>query len=236
MQTLGTFMNTQSDTQDRTYKRIGEFVVSFQWLENKLREIGWFILDPKRLNWPPKGLRKLTNEDLINKVHDFFLSALPKCALSNDLESDYNSSFGSCVETLHHLRRERNRILHSAYIEIKVGEEVQDLNRSNPRLTIDEETGEYLYDQEFLTPESFEIEIKKMGEAAMFLNRAYVQLVHRYPNGAPNEHFQLTLPAARSSLWATQLKPVLSRRGKFGVSFRVKVPVGVDIERYLLKG
>lgn len=44
------------------YQRIVEFAVSFQWLENKLREIGWFIMDPERKDWPPKGLRALTNE------------------------------------------------------------------------------------------------------------------------------------------------------------------------------
>ena len=176
-------MTTQANTQDRIYQRIGEFVVSFQWLENKLREIGWFILDPNRSEWPPKGLRKLTNENLINEVRNLFLDALPKCVLSADLESDFIKSFGSCVETLHQLRRDRNRILHSAFIELKGGGEVQDLMRSNPRLTVDEETGECLFDQEILKSDSFEKEMRKMGEAALFLNRAYLQLIHRYPGG-----------------------------------------------------
>nr|WP_057929649.1 hypothetical protein [Burkholderia ambifaria] len=34
--------------EQAVYQRIGEFTVSFQWIENKLREIGWFILDPER--------------------------------------------------------------------------------------------------------------------------------------------------------------------------------------------
>ncbi|MEZ6142190.1 MAG: hypothetical protein R3B84_16640 [Zavarzinella sp.] len=54
---------------------------------------------------------------------------------------------------------------------------------SNPRLNVDEETGEALYDQEMLTPESFAKEMRKMAEAAMFLGRAYLQLIHRYPHG-----------------------------------------------------
>ncbi len=32
--------------EQAVYQRIVEFAVSFQWIENKLREIGWFILDP----------------------------------------------------------------------------------------------------------------------------------------------------------------------------------------------
>jgi hypothetical protein len=35
------------DEIDRAYKGIVEFVVAFQWAENKYREVGWFILDPR---------------------------------------------------------------------------------------------------------------------------------------------------------------------------------------------
>lgn len=165
------------------YQRIGEFTVSFQWIENKLREIGWFVLDPDRKNWPPKDLRTLTNQRLIDRVHELFLQALPQCRLDAELETNFRESFASCVRDLHQLRRDRNRILHSAFIELKSGSEVMGLMRSNPRLNVDEETGEVLYDQELLTPESLVEEMRKMAEAAMFLGRAYLQLIHRYPNG-----------------------------------------------------
>lgn len=38
--------------EDVIYQRIGEFTVSLLWLENKLREIGWFILGPNACNGP----------------------------------------------------------------------------------------------------------------------------------------------------------------------------------------
>ena len=63
------------------YQRIGEFVVIFQSLETKLREIGWHILDPSKNNWPPTALRNLTNKKLIDKVHELFIQALPTCRL-----------------------------------------------------------------------------------------------------------------------------------------------------------
>lgn len=165
------------------YQRIGEFAVSFQWLEHKLREIGWFIMDPGRKDWPPKGLRALTNEKLIDKVHELFLQALPQCKLEQELEADFKRSFAACAEALHQLRRDRNRILHSAFMEFKAGGEVVGLMCSNPRVIIDEETGNALYDQEMLKPESFANEMRRMGEAAMFLGRAYIQLIHRFPHG-----------------------------------------------------
>lgn len=166
------------------YQRIGEFAVSFQWLENKLREIGWFIQDPERTEWPPRGLRNLTNEKLIDTVHQLFMDAIPKCELRAELETDFRDSFAATVNTLHQLRRDRNRILHSAFIELKAGGEVQGLLRSNPKIQADEGTGQTLFDQEMLTPESFANEMKAIAEAAIFLNRAYLQLIHRYPDGS----------------------------------------------------
>jgi hypothetical protein len=84
---------------------------------------------------------------------------------------------------LHKLRRSRNRILHSAFIELKAGGEVQGLLRSNPKIQVDEETGQVLFDQEILTSESFSIEMEIMANVSMFLNRAYIQLISRYPSG-----------------------------------------------------
>jgi len=57
---------------DLIYKNLGEFVVFFQWLENRFREIGWLILDPKRTQWPPKSLRKENFGEFIDKVHSLY--------------------------------------------------------------------------------------------------------------------------------------------------------------------
>lgn len=169
--------------EELMYQRIGKFTVSFQWIENKLREIGWFILDPNRSNWPPADLRNLTNDKLIDRVHELFVQALPKCQLPQELEADFKETFESSAKLLHQLRRDRNRILHSAFIELRAGGEVQGILRSNPKIQNDEESGEVLFDQEILTGESFAKEMAVMAELALSLNRAYLQLIHRYPNG-----------------------------------------------------
>lgn len=169
--------------EDLIYQRIGKFTVTFQWVENKLREIGWFILEPDSSNWPPADLRNLTNEKLIDRVHELFVQALPRCQLPQELESDFKERFESSVKLLHQLRRERNRILHSAFIELKAVGEVQGILLSNPKFQVDEESGKAIIDQEILTRESFEKEMKMIAEVALFLNRAHLQLIHRYPNG-----------------------------------------------------
>jgi hypothetical protein len=177
-QAPGTMMH-----EDKIYQRIGEFVVSFQWLEGRIREIGWLILDPARKNWPPMELRNDTAAALFAKVEELFLSALPKCRLDPELEADFRSSFAESAIRFHSLRRARNKVLHSAYIEIKGGGEVRGLIRTNPRLDIDGETGELLFNHEMLSEKSFEREFKEMADLAVFFNKCYIQLIHRFPDG-----------------------------------------------------
>jgi hypothetical protein len=166
--------------ETQVYRRIGEFVVSFQWLENRLREIGWFILDPSRRNWPPADLRDDSTAVLFNKVEKLFLDALPKCRLDPEIETDFRVSFERYAVRFRNLRRARNKILHSAYIELKAGNEVHGLMRSNPRLVRDSETGEPLFDQEMLSEHAFAFELEEMAHLAMFFNRCYLQLIHRF--------------------------------------------------------
>lgn len=161
------------------YRRIGEFVVLFQWLENRIREIGWFVLDPDRKSWPPTNLRDDTTADLFKKVEKLFLDALRHCRLDPELENDFRTSFAKSAIRFRDLRRARNKILHSAYIELKAGGEVRGLMRSDPRLEVDGETGEPLFDQEMLSENSFEFEFKEIADLGMFFNRCYMQLIHR---------------------------------------------------------
>ena len=126
-------------------------------------------------------LRNNTTADLFAKVEKLFLDALPRCRLGQELEKDFRVSFAKNAGRFHNLRRARNKLLHSAYIELKAGGEVHGLMRSNPQLTVDPETGEFLFDQEMLSERSFEHEFKEMEELAMFFNRCYAQLIQRLP-------------------------------------------------------
>ena len=171
-------------TEAQIYQRIGEFVVSFQWIENRIREIGWFAQDPHRSNWPPPGLRSENSQDLFGKVEALLLGALASCDLDGKLEADFRSEIGRAAGLYHNLRRARNKIIHSAFVELKAGGEVAGIVRSNPKLERDPESGEFLFDQEMLSGSSFDEEIRQMGELTIILNRCYMQLIHRFPQGA----------------------------------------------------
>lgn len=109
-----------------------------------------------------------------------FLDALPKCRLDPELEAEFRTRFPEYAARFHNLRKARNKILHSAYVEFKAGGELHALMRSDPKLSIDDETGEPLFDQEMLSEKSFEFEFEEMIDLAMFFNRCYMQLIHRY--------------------------------------------------------
>jgi len=165
----------------KIYQHIGEFVVSYQWLEDRIRQIGWVLQDPRRQNWPPKGLRTHRTEALIDEVENLFLEALPRCRLEPKLEADYRAQLPEYAKRFHDLRRARNRILHSAYIAFKAGHEIIGLMRSNPKLAFDSENRQPLYDEEMLTDKAFDRELIEIGQLAEFFNRCYVQLIQRPP-------------------------------------------------------
>ena len=164
---------------DLIYKKLGEFVVSFQWLENRFREIGWLILDPKRTQQPPKSLRKESFGELIDKVHILYTRLIDNIA-PKDAE-ERKQAFEAITRESHALRKYRNSLIHSAYIELKAGGEVFGILRSNPRLKEYPISNDLLREQEMLTEQSFEFGMKRMADVAMQLNLHYIQLIHWAP-------------------------------------------------------
>lgn len=162
---------------DKIYQRIGEFVVLFQWVENSFREIGWFILDPQRKDWPPKQLRIETTHDLIEKVDTLFASVIGTIGLPD--ADERRKHFRSLVDRFHDARKHRNRYLHSAYIELKAGGEVQALLKSNPKLGLDPDSQELVFDQEILSEKSFAAEMKELAEIGFAVGMHYKQLLAR---------------------------------------------------------
>src|SRR5712692_5036079 len=160
---------------DKIYQRIGEFVVSFQWVENTFREIGWLILDPQRRDWPPQQPRSETTHVLVEMVDSLFADAIGTIGLAD--ADERRIDFRSLVDRFHELRQHRNRYLHSAYIELKAGGEVQALLRSNPKLGLDPDSHEVVFDQEILSEKSFASEMKELGEIGFAVGMHYKQLL-----------------------------------------------------------
>ena len=171
-------MATPRDVQ-KTHEALGEFVIVFQWVENLYRQIGWFILDPDRSHWPPMQLRRETTNDLIDKVTASYVELTRRYALPNGAEKARDML--DLKERFHALRKYRNRLLHSTYIELKAGGEVHGYIRSNPEIGVDPDTGELIYDMEDFSAEVIHNKIREYGEFMFRLGINYKQLIHWHP-------------------------------------------------------
>jgi hypothetical protein len=145
-------MQKSRKTTDDDFLALGQFVVTFQRIECKYREIGWMILDPEKREWPPMQLRSESNRDLINKVTDLYV----------DLTNQYEFPNGVLVakdmrllqEKFHELRRYRNRLLHSAYEPLKAGDEILGYLRIDPIVAVEKETGNVIHEVEPLSSDA----------------------------------------------------------------------------------
>lgn len=162
-----------------THCALGEFVVVFQWVEDLYRQMGWFIHDPNRESWPPMQFRKETCSQLINKVTDLFVGLTQTYAFPNGAEKA--NDILELRDRFHELRRYRNRLLHSTFVELKAGGEVLGYIRSNPEIGVDSETGDLIFDQEDFTADVIHEKIREYGNYFLRLNFLYVQLLHWAP-------------------------------------------------------
>jgi hypothetical protein len=164
---------------DKIYQRIGEFVVCYQWLEHKFREIGWLILDPWRKEWPPKQLRKESSEELIGKVESLFVDVMSRLDVPD--KGERIQTFQAIVAGSHAMRKYRNNLLHSAFIELKAGGEIMAIVRSNPKIKIDPTSGDPIFDEEALTEGAIGKKLEELGKLAFSLSMHYKQLIFWVP-------------------------------------------------------
>jgi hypothetical protein len=164
---------------DEVHQAIGEFVVFFQSVEDLYRQIGWKLVDPEQREWPPKQFRKESNKELIDKVTDLYIGLTQQYSFPNGAEKAVEAE--QLRGTFHRLRKFRNRMVHSAYHEVKGGGEVVAILRTNPRITVDPDTGEIEYDQETFDPDTIRRELAKQAQPFFVLHYLRVQLLHWYP-------------------------------------------------------
>jgi hypothetical protein len=158
---------------------LGEFVITFQWIEHIYRQIGWFIADPEHKKWPPEELRKETTYELINKVTDIYVNFINAHVFPSGGEK--MKDMLELKGLFHELRKYRNRLLHSTYFEMGTEDEGASYIRSNPEFGVDAETGELIYDQERFSAETIRGKLQEYSAYIIRLNIIHVQLIHWFP-------------------------------------------------------
>lgn len=116
---------------------------------------------------------------LINQVTDMYVDLTQTYAFANGEEKA--KDIVELREHFHELRRYRNRLLHSTYVELKGGGEVYGYIRSDPEVGVDPETGELIFDQEDFSAEVIHAKIQEFSPYMLRLNFLHVQLIHWSP-------------------------------------------------------
>lgn len=164
---------------EEVHQAIGEFVVFFQSIEDTYRQIGWFMVDPKKRIWPPRAFRKESNFDLVNNVTDLFVGLTEQYDFPNGAHKAEEAE--ELRRKFHALRRFRNRVVHSAYHQVMAGGQVAAILRTHPQITVDPDTGEIEFDQEAFDADVIRKEIGRHAQAFFALHTIRMQLIHWYP-------------------------------------------------------
>jgi hypothetical protein len=164
---------------EEVYQAIGEFVVFFQSIEDTYRQIGWYLVDPEKVDWPPRTFRKETNAYLVDKVTDLFIALTEKYRFPNGTQKAEEAERLRSV--FHALRKVRNRVVHSAYQEVIAGGQVAAILRSSPKITVDPDTGDIEFDQEAFDTETIRSEISSHLHDFFILTTIRTQLIHWSP-------------------------------------------------------
>jgi len=143
---------------DGIYRQIGIYVVSFQYLENLLFQISWFFSEPPysevgRLRLVSKGFSALIGE--AERRTGEFLAADGRDT------SEFSQNFRTHMRERRKIERERNRIVHSAYLHLEAGGELRGIVRSDMRRAKD--GASVTFDRSYLTEKTLEIELRKLA-------------------------------------------------------------------------
>ena len=164
---------------EEVHQAIGEFVVFFQSVEDMYREIGWFLVDPSKTVWPPRTFRKESNCELVNKVTEMVIELTRQYKFPDGLQTAKKTE--DLRNTFHDLRKIRNRVVHSAYHEVLIEDQILEIRRSNPKITVDPDTGDIEFDREAFDPDSIRREIGRHAFAFITLHNLRTQLKNWYP-------------------------------------------------------
>jgi hypothetical protein len=161
---------------DTIYQKLGELVVSFQWLENLLHQIAWILIDPDWKDDPRKKTADFWFRRLLDFVSERYIAYINTHEIP-DAERD-KKKFQELIKRCGMIADDRNRIVHSTFVELKAGGELQGLLRSKIKVEIDADRDKTLvFDQERLNEKSFERAMVEIAQVGFDLGLAHRQLI-----------------------------------------------------------
>ncbi len=161
---------------DDIYRQIGLVVVAFQTpLETTLMQIGWMATEPSHAADGRGALAEMGFSQLVTATArrvDAFVAGLD--IGHDEFRRNFLSNFHQLLTSCRDVARQRNRTVHSAYIHIEGGDQLVGIMRSDMRKAADGPGVDF--DQELLTPSSFDAFLQEIARVAIGLSHSKVQL------------------------------------------------------------
>lgn len=153
---------------DRLFRFVGEYVISFQWLEGKIDEI--VLLSRGTENWS-ESQYWMAGKSNAEKIEVLKSLALSEEVVAKITLHDWSTRVYNLVERLHDERRRRNSILHAQFMFdfLAIGAPVV-------RTHIKRQGAEPLFDQEELSSERCDDIMGEIGRLAFDLGLLIVSL------------------------------------------------------------
>jgi hypothetical protein len=153
------------------YRNLGELVVVFQALESTVFQLGVLALGLEEFDRSRRQLADRSFKDPCGRVERAVTARLDALGRpAPDLRAQLRAAIERCDE----LRVARNRVVHSAYVSLEAGGQLQGLMRSDLRRAA--RPAGLDVDLEHLGPDSFRRTARAMAEAALAVEHVRVQL------------------------------------------------------------
>jgi hypothetical protein len=160
------------------YQAIGEYVVGFQWLVNKLWLAATFAEHPEQSLEDRWVLLDLSVAKLIDRFQEASIAFSRRWALAHS--TLFEDELDVIVDKCHQARRQRNRLIHSAYVHLEAGGELHGILRSDISSRGASGSESPVFDQEIATPELFQVELRHAVDTGILVSQCHIQFIHWY--------------------------------------------------------
>lgn len=162
---------------DAIYRELGKYIICFQWLETKIVDVANFLLDPERTGHGKAKLTGMAFGRLRTYADDLFAQYVTNAAIKN--ADEWKQAFHKLMDRCRQIAEHRNRLVHSAYVHLEGGDQLLGIIRSKVALKTGGEAGpRHEFDQEYLTPETFDEPLREIAEVGFAIGQTYLQLLH----------------------------------------------------------
>ena len=161
--------------ESKIYEELGKYIVCFQWMENKLKQIGWQLRTPEEPFASRAYFSTKWFKNTVIEVKDLFAKFLDDRNIQ-DKESHvetFNKTMDECLS----VADARNRLIHSTYVFFESGNEVLGMMRSKLEKDI-EDQNRVTFDQQDLSESSFNQPLRELAEVSFDLSHWHVQIIH----------------------------------------------------------